>query len=163
MLSLVQQISRRHQNIRRAGAKLFLIYFRFHISAVLRCHCRHHRSSDGGGGQIPCTDAVEDKANPHQTSQHRVSLRLTNSSDQEHVGRFLPDSLSGLTRILSSLSRREATFVGEGAALPSRIRIRELDKNQLPDSADIKFAEGWAQDPMQQPAISNITKRWLGF
>ena len=41
---------------------------------------------------------------------------------------FLPDSLSGLTRILSSLTRREAVFVGEAAAIPSRIRIRKLEE-----------------------------------
>ena len=42
-----------------------------------------------------------------------VILRLTNSADQEHVSRFLPDSLSGLTKLLPSLVRREAIFVAK--------------------------------------------------
>jgi len=54
-----------------------------------------------------------------------IILRLTNSSDQEHVSKFLPDSLTGLTKMLPSLTRREAIFVGEAAALPSRIRINK--------------------------------------
>jgi hypothetical protein len=50
-------------------------------------------------------------------------LRLTNSADQQHVARFLPDGLSGMTRVLPVLAQQEAIFVGEGAALPARIRI----------------------------------------
>ncbi len=91
-----------------------------------------------------------------------VILRLTNSRDQEHVTRFLPDSLSGLTRILSSLTRREAVFVGEAAALPSRIRIRELTSSQLPDSADISFVEGWINPPSTSEKLKQITDRWVG-
>jgi DNA helicase HerA-like ATPase len=90
-----------------------------------------------------------------------IVLRLTNGADQEHVGRFLPDSLSGLTRILSSLSRREAIFVGEAAALPARIRIRELSDSQLPSSADISFVEGWLREPLPEAKIVETTERWL--
>ncbi len=89
-----------------------------------------------------------------------VILRLTNSVDQEHVGRFLPDSLAGLTKLLPSLVRREAIFVGEAAAIPARIKIRELNESQLPDSDDIKFADGWAKPPVSREAIATVVKRW---
>lgn len=89
-------------------------------------------------------------------------LRLTNSHDQEHVARFLPDTLTGLTRILSSLTRREAIFVGEAAALPARIKIRELTKSQLPDSSDISFVEGWANPLFSEQQLQQITNRWIG-
>lgn len=91
-----------------------------------------------------------------------IVLRLTNSRDQEHVARFLPDSLSGLTRILSSLTRREAVFVGEAAALPSRIKIRELTQDQLPDSADISFVEGWVNALLDNDKLQKVTNRWTG-
>ncbi len=91
-----------------------------------------------------------------------IVLRLTNGRDQEHVGRFLPDSLAGITKILSSLSRREAIFVGEAAALPARIRIRELAGNQLPDSEDISFTQGWKEPPLTEDGVKAITTRWLG-
>lgn len=87
-------------------------------------------------------------------------LRLTNGADQDHVRRFLPDSLSGITRMLSSLGRREAIFVGEAAALPARIRIRELGMNQLPDSRDISFVGGWANAPMTATDIAAAIERW---
>lgn len=90
-----------------------------------------------------------------------IVLRLTNSHDQEHVAKFLPDSLSGLTRILSSLTRREAIFVGEAAALPARIKIRELSKDQLPDSSDISFVEGWINPYFTEQELRTITDRWI--
>ncbi len=91
-----------------------------------------------------------------------IVLRLTNSQDQERVGKFLPDSLSGLTRILSSLTRREAVFVGEAAALPSRIKIKELSRDQLPDSSDISFIDGWTNGLLESKDISAITNKWTG-
>ncbi|MHB1656111.1 MAG: ATP-binding protein [Burkholderiales bacterium] len=71
-------------------------------------------------------------------------LRLTNQADQQHVARFLPDGLSGMTKALPNLAQQEAIFVGEGASLPARIRIRNLTSKQLPRSQSAKFAEGWA-------------------
>lgn len=86
-------------------------------------------------------------------------LRLSNSSDQAHVARFLPDSLSGMTQTLSSLPRQEALFVGEAAALPARIKLRTLSKEHLPDSNDISFAQGWSTGPLTAEEITTITSR----
>ena len=91
-----------------------------------------------------------------------IILRLTNSNDQEHVAKFLPDSLVGLTKMLPSLTRREAIFVGEAAALPSRIRISELQPEQLPDSNDISFVKGWVNEPTKTIELKKISDRWIG-
>ncbi len=91
-----------------------------------------------------------------------IILRLTNSTDQEHVSKFLPDSLVGLTKMLPSLTRREAIFVGEAAALPSRIRINKLTIDQLPDSNDISFVKGWVNEPTKPAELKNISDRWIG-
>ena len=91
-----------------------------------------------------------------------IILRLTNSTDQEHVSKFLPDSLVGLTKMLPSLTRREAIFVGEAAALPSRIRINKLTIDQLPDSNDISFVKGWVNEPTKTSELKNISDRWIG-
>jgi hypothetical protein len=91
-----------------------------------------------------------------------IILRLTNASDQEHVSKFLPDSLIGLTKMLPSLTRREAIFVGEAAALPSRIRINKLSANQLPDSNDISFVNGWINEPTKIAELKKISDRWVG-
>ena len=81
-------------------------------------------------------------------------LRLTNGRDQEHVGRFLPDSMAALIKLLPSLPRREALFVGEAAALPSRIKLTHLTEDRRPKSNDISFASGWAEE---LPDLANLT------
>lgn len=88
-----------------------------------------------------------------------IVLRLANSSDQEHVSRFLPDSLAGMTKMLSSLPRQEALFVGEAAAIPARIRLRTLTKEQLPNSHDISFADGWSSEGTTAAVLTNVVDR----
>ncbi|MFN4185225.1 MAG: ATP-binding protein [Hyphomonas sp.] len=88
-----------------------------------------------------------------------IILRLSNSTDQEHVARFLPDGLSGMTKMLSSLPRQEALFVGEAAAIPARIKLRTLTKSQLPNSNDISFAAGWSSEGTTEDEIHEVVGR----
>lgn len=87
-------------------------------------------------------------------------LRLTNSRDQDHVNRFLPDSVSGLSKMLPSLSRQEALFVGEAAVVPARILIRSLMEDQLPKSDDVSFIKGWSRPPLSEEQIERVVLRW---
>lgn len=87
-----------------------------------------------------------------------IVLRLSNSQDQQHVSRFLPDSLSNMTSALSSLPRQEALFVGEAAALPARIKINSLSEDKLPDSNDISFAKAWSEDTPDDAFLDRICK-----
>jgi len=50
-------------------------------------------------------------------------LRLTNGEDQNVVRRLVPDSMSGLTDLLSLLDVGEAIMLGDAILLPSRIRL----------------------------------------
>jgi hypothetical protein len=89
-----------------------------------------------------------------------IVLRTTNDADREHVRSILPDSLSGLTKMLSGLGRREAIFVGLAAMLPSRILIRYLEDDKLPRSHDIDFDLGWQASPLDDERLSEIGRRW---
>jgi DNA helicase HerA-like ATPase len=89
-----------------------------------------------------------------------IILRITNETDREHVRSILPDSLAGLTKVLSGLRRREAIVVGQAVLLPSRILIRELDLDQLPQSQDVDFDIGWQNEPMKDAKIKEIGDRW---
>ncbi len=86
--------------------------------------------------------------------------RITNEADREHVRGILPDSVSGLTKMLSGMRRREAIFVGQAAMLPSRILIRELAQDKLPRSNDIDFDKGWQNEPMNAAQLNVVAKRW---
>jgi hypothetical protein len=86
-------------------------------------------------------------------------LRLTNAADQQHVSRFLPDGLSGMTKALPNLAQQEAIFVGEGAAMPARVRIRDLSEDELPKSETAKFAKGWILDRLTEAEIAAVANR----
>lgn len=86
--------------------------------------------------------------------------RITNDSDREQVRGMLPDSVAGLTKLLSGLRRREAIFVGQAAMLPSRIFIRELVATELPRSNDVDFNKGWQNEPLSESQLAEIAKRW---
>jgi hypothetical protein len=86
-------------------------------------------------------------------------LRLTNSADQQHVARFLPDGLLGMTKALPNLAQQEAIFAGEGAALPARIRIRDLTSDKLPKSETMKFAHGWSTECLSKEEINVVAQR----
>ena len=85
---------------------------------------------------------------------------MTNDADREHVKAILPDSMVGLTKMLSGLRRQEAIFVGQAAMLPSRIMIRDLLPEQLPKSNDIDFDKGWQGLPMSDEQLKVVANRW---
>lgn len=88
-------------------------------------------------------------------------LRLTNAGDQQQVARFLPDGLSGMTKALPNLAQQEAIFVGEGAALPAKVRIRDLQSQQLPKSKSAKFSQSWTLDRLNDIELKEIATRML--
>lgn len=89
-----------------------------------------------------------------------IVLRITNDADREHVRSVLPDSMSGLTKMLSGLRRQEAIFVGQAATLPTRVMIRSLPSEQLPRSNDVDFDKGWQQQAMSIEKIIEVVTKW---
>ncbi|NED67759.1 ATP-binding protein [Streptomyces sp. SID10244] len=86
-------------------------------------------------------------------------LRLTNQADQQHVARFLPDGLSGMTKSLPNLGQQEAIFVGEGAALPARVRVNDLPEGKLPRSRNARFAQGWTLGRLSSAELEVVASR----
>lgn len=86
-------------------------------------------------------------------------LRLSNAADQAHVARFLPDGLTGMIKALPTLAQQEGLFVGEGAALPARVRIKSLPTERLPRSESVSFAQGWAEQRLSDQDLANIAGR----
>ena len=86
--------------------------------------------------------------------------RITNDADRSHVQSILPDSMSGLTNVLSSLRRQEAIFVGEAATLPTRVMVRNLSDKELPQSNDVDFDQGWQNPGLRDNELSKVLERW---
>ena len=89
-----------------------------------------------------------------------IVLRITNSGDKDRVRGILPDSMSGMTNMLSGLRRQEALFVGQATTLPSRIRIRDLSPEHLPRSNDIDFDKGWQNPGIDAAEVQDVIKIW---
>ena len=89
-----------------------------------------------------------------------IVLRTTNETDASYIKSMLPDSLSSLTKVLSNLRQREAIIIGQAITIPARVLIRELTKEQLPRSNDIKFDEGWCNLILKDKEIKTILDRW---
>jgi hypothetical protein len=87
-------------------------------------------------------------------------LRLTNETDREYVKGILPDSLTGLTKSLSGLRKREAIFVGLAALIPSKILLNYLKEDERPKSNDIDFITGWQKPVYEDEQILQIINRW---
>ncbi|WP_145590513.1 ATP-binding protein [Yersinia aleksiciae] len=89
-----------------------------------------------------------------------VSMRLTNSDDQNVIKKLLPDSLGGFSDILPTLDTGEALVVGDASLLPSRIRI-DTPINK-PNSGTIDFWDEWqtnAPENRLPTAIDNWRKQ----
>ena len=89
-----------------------------------------------------------------------IIMRISNDADREHVRAILPDSMAGLTKMLSGLRRQEAIFVGQAAIIPSRILVRSLSFEQLPRSNDIDFNDGWQSASVNKKQLVEIAERW---
>jgi len=69
--------------------------------------------------------------------------RISNDRDQELVGRLLPDNFRGLLKELPSLPSQQAALLGWASELPILVKIRDLPKEQRPQSEDPDFWNVW--------------------
>lgn len=89
-----------------------------------------------------------------------IVLRITNERDQSRIRAALPESMAGLASALPSLRRQEAVVLGQGIALPARIRVRDLSEGELPVSQDADFVGGWRSKARDVTEIERIARRW---
>ena len=83
-----------------------------------------------------------------------------NDIDREYVNGILPDSLTGLTKYLSGLRKREAIFVGFAALIVSKIQLNYLNVDKRPKLNDISFIKGWQKDVYTDEQFYEIVNHW---
>lgn len=69
--------------------------------------------------------------------------RIVNDSDQDLVRRLVPDNVGTLLRDLPSLPSRQAILLGWATPLPVLVEMRELSKDERPQSEDPDFWDVW--------------------
>lgn len=89
-----------------------------------------------------------------------IALRMSNDQDQNFVQRALPDAVRSLVDVLPTLRAQEALIVGEGTAVPVRVRFSDLPKERRPQSADVPFATLWKEDKADSAYVADIVRRW---
>lgn len=89
-----------------------------------------------------------------------IALRMSNEQDQHFVQRALPDGVRSLVDVLPTLRAQEALIVGEGTAVPVRVKFSDLPEDQLPHSADVPFASLWKEDSANTEYVKDVVRRW---
>jgi DNA helicase HerA-like ATPase len=82
-----------------------------------------------------------------------IVMRVTSDHDRAVIERMIPDTLSGITRLLPVLDVGEAVVIGDALHLPTRFRF---DAPELkPSSGTQPYWSLWSQRPGSESAILN--------
>jgi hypothetical protein len=89
------------------------------------------------------------------------TMRLSNDRDQALVRSAVSDAAASLLAFLPSLGTREVFAFGEGVALPTRLKFRELPAYLRPKGELINEISGGGN--VESPEfIENVIERWRG-
>lgn len=89
-----------------------------------------------------------------------MALRMSNDRDQEFVRGALPDGARALFNALPALGTREAIVVGEGTAVPMRMRFDELPQHARPRAGTASFSDAWQLDDPPREVLDGVIDRW---
>ena len=88
------------------------------------------------------------------------AMRMTNDRDQALLRSAVADTAANFLAFLPSLGTGEAFAFGEGVALPTRLKFRQLPMQLLPKSETVSPGDdGEATD---QHALTAVVERWRG-
>ena len=86
-----------------------------------------------------------------------ISLRLTNTNDQNYIKGLMPDNSNGIVDILPNLAQGEIIIVGDAVLMPS---VAKLDMpNPQPNSQSIDFYQRWNEE-WRDISFEDVIKRW---
>jgi len=86
--------------------------------------------------------------------------RLSNEADQRTVRSRSADCAVSLLDFLSSLGDGEAIVVGQGVAMPMRIRFSRLPVEKQPASQSAQFSKFWQSSVMNLEDVEKVVARW---
>jgi hypothetical protein len=89
-----------------------------------------------------------------------IAFRMTNLRDQELVRGITTDGGHGLLDLLPSLGDAEAIIVGEGVAVPLRVRFEHLPPERRPRSSTARFSSSWRAGNRDERFVAEVVERW---
>ncbi|MFM0498406.1 hypothetical protein PQQ88_26280 [Paraburkholderia caledonica] len=88
--------------------------------------------------------------------------RIVNDSDQDLVGRLVPDNVGGLLRELPSLPSRQAILLGWATPIPVLVELDELPDEHRPQSDDPDYWDVWTGHSERTVDWNAIAFDWSG-
>jgi DNA helicase HerA-like ATPase len=89
-------------------------------------------------------------------------MRMANDRDQEIVRSAVSDAAASLLAFVPSLGTREVFAFGEGVALPTRLKFKELPPEYLPRSEAVSDASTDFGRDVDRNFIDVVIDRWRG-
>ena len=90
------------------------------------------------------------------------AMRLANERDQMLLRSAVSDAAANLLSFVPSLGTREVLAFGEGVALPTRLRFKEVPVHQLPRSEATIATTPSALSGHDIHFVSSVLERWRG-
>jgi len=90
------------------------------------------------------------------------AMRMTNDRDQAILRSAVSDGAASLLDFLPSLGTGEVFAFGEGGALPTRVKLKQLPAQLLPMSDVESSARGDLGAGIDEEFIGAVLKRWRG-
>ena len=90
------------------------------------------------------------------------AMRMTNDRDQALVRSAVADTATNLLAFLPSLGTREVFAFGEGVALPTRLKFKQLSSQLLPKSEVVGAAAEDFVAGINPDFIGSVLERWRG-
>jgi DNA helicase HerA-like ATPase len=90
------------------------------------------------------------------------AMRMANDRDQAIVRSAVSDAAGSLIGFVPSLGTREVFAFGEGVALPTRLRFKELAKHHIPHSQAVTRAHMDSAKGVDVGFLVSVVERWRG-
>jgi hypothetical protein len=90
------------------------------------------------------------------------AMRMANERDQAIVRSAVSDAAANLLAFVPSLGTREVLAFGEGVALPTRLKFKQLPEHLIPHSQAVINASTDSKTAATEDFIDTIIDRWRG-
>lgn len=88
------------------------------------------------------------------------ALRMGNENDLAFVRSVLPESATGMLKVLPSLHPQEAVVAGIAVTAPMRVHFADLPADERPQTHAAPFSAAWQEDTFQRDYIDTVIDHW---
>jgi hypothetical protein len=89
-----------------------------------------------------------------------IAMRLSTERDQQVMRANTHDGALDLLDYLPLLADREAIILGQGVAMPMRIRFSEVERAHTPSLRHNGFSSAWKNENMDRAGLEETISRW---